>query len=163
MKWLKKFEAYNNCPNLELTDEIIRYVNSFDTDEELLRSGGLPNEMIDRLAYGFSENDIKTISPSKLHIKWKDDLENVKWEQEKSGLSKKLWASRINLSEPIDISFTNNKFYIEDGHHRYWAAKILNKELKVNLEIKDNPIKKLTDLGYDNFHRCIFMQVKNNI
>jgi hypothetical protein len=43
---------------------------------------------------------------------------------------------KINLSEPIDISYESNgyglKFYLEDGHHRYFAAKTLNKTLNVN-------------------------------
>jgi hypothetical protein len=49
-------------------------------------------------------------------------------------------SEKINLSEPIDISYESNgyglKFYLEDGHHRYFAAKTLNKTLNVNLEIK---------------------------
>jgi hypothetical protein len=38
-------------------------------------------------------------------------------------------VKKINLSEPIDISYESNgyglKFYLEDGHHRYFAAKTL--------------------------------------
>jgi tRNA nucleotidyltransferase/poly(A) polymerase len=104
--------------------------------------------------------------PNKLSIKWFDDLENVLFEVQKSGLSNREWASRIDLSEPIDVSFEKNKFYIEDGHHRYYAAKILNKPLNVNLEIKSNPIIKLGgDLGYDEFHRVVWNMVhdKKNI
>jgi ParB-like chromosome segregation protein Spo0J len=72
----------------------------------------------------------------------------------------KIWGNEINLTEPIDVSYENNRFYIEDGHHRYYAAKILNKPLNVNLEIKMNPITKLApSLSYDDFHRCIFKQV----
>ncbi len=74
----------------------------------------------------------------------------------------KIWASKIDLSEPIDVAYEKDKFYIEDGHHRYYAAKILNKKLKVNLEIKQNPIEKLApSLSYDDFHRCVFKQIKN--
>ena len=97
---------------------------------------------------------------NKLNIKWKDDFDNVKWEVNKSGLTPKAWSSKIDLSEPIDVSFEKGKFYIEDGHHRYYAAKTLNKMLDVNLEIKDNPITKLSNLGYDEFHRCLFKQIK---
>jgi hypothetical protein len=53
----------------------------------------------------------------------------------KSGLTPKKWSEKINLSEPIDISYESNgyglKFYLEDGHHRYFAAKTLNKTLNV--------------------------------
>ena len=67
-----------------------------------------------------------------------------------------------NLQQYFFI-FEKNKFFIEDGHHRYFAAKILDKPLNINLEIKQNPIIKLSPkLSYDNFHRCLFKQVKNN-
>lgn len=159
---IKILENNSSCSDIELNDEIIEYINRFNSSEELLRSGGFPIEMLDRLAHGFSSEDIKTLLPNQLNIKWKDDLENVKYEQFKSGLSKIKWASKINLEEPIDVSYEKNKFYIEDGHHRYYAAKILNKPLNVELEIKMNPIVKLTKLSYDDFHRCLFNLVKNN-
>ena len=150
------------CPLIKLTKDIISEVNKFNYSEELLRAGGLSNETLDRAAFGFTDEDIKTLMPKQLNIKWKDDLENVIWEQEKSGLSKQDWAKKIKLTEPIDVSYENDKFWIEDGHHRYWAAKILKLPLNVNLEIKQNPITKLApDLDYDDFHRCIFKQVKS--
>lgn len=160
-----------NCAPIKLNDEIIDEIRKFKTSEGLLRSGGLPTEALDRLAFGFSSDDVKTLIPKQLSIKWKDDLDGVKYEIEL--LQKKypnkslnevmrLWASGINLSEPIDVSYEKNKFFIEDGHHRYYAAKILNKVLNVNLEIKMNPITKLApSLSYDDFHRCVFKQVES--
>jgi hypothetical protein len=163
-EYIKKrlLESLITCTELPLNDDIINYVSQFKSDEELLRNGGIPTELLDRLAFGFSENDIKTIEPKKLKIKWKIDLENVKWEVKKSGLTPKLWSLKINLSEPIDVSYENGNFYIEDGHHRYYAAKTLNKLLNVNLEINSNPILKLSNLSYDDFHRCIFKQIMGN-
>lgn len=149
------------CSDISISNEIIEYINKFKSSEDLLRSGGIPIEMLDRLAFGFSSEDIKTISPKKLRIKWRDDMDNVVWEVNKSGLTPKEWSKKINLNEPIDVSFENGKFYIEDGHHRYFAAKTLNKLLNVELEINSNPITKLSNLGYDDFHRCIFNQVKD--
>lgn len=155
------FDYNKNCPVLfKINDEVIKEVNKFNTSEELLRAGGISIEALDRLAYGFSSNDIKTLLPNQLNIKWKQDLANVLYEIQKSGLSKKQWASKINLTEPIDVSYEKNKFYIEDGHHRFVAAKILSKPLNVNLEIKQNPILTLGGKDYDNFHRCIFNQIK---
>ena len=102
----------------------------------------LPIETIHRLAFGFTGEDIKKIHPSKLHIKYKADMENPIYEQQKSGLSKKEWAKTINLSEPIQLSYEKGKFWIEDGHHRYYAAKILNKELNVDdVDIRDKAHK----------------------
>lgn len=162
-----------NCTPIKITDEIIREVEKFKTSEDLLRSGGISIEALDRAAFGFSSEDIKTLMPNQLNIKWKDDLENVKFEIQL--LLKKLktinpktvlktWAEAVDLTEPIDVAFEKNKFFIEDGHHRYYAAKILNKPLNVNLEMKTNPIVKLApSLSYDDFHRCIFNQIKKNI
>jgi hypothetical protein len=160
-------EAVEKCVPIHLNKEVVDFVNKFESDEQLLRSGGLPTDMLDRLAFGFAAEDITEIHPSKLAIKWHSDLENVIHEVEKSGLGPRVWSSKVDLSEPIDVSYENRghglKFYIEDGHHRYFAAKTLNKMLNVNLEIKTNPINKLTKnkLGYDDFHRCLFKQIKN--
>lgn len=152
------------CPVFDLTEEIKEYVKQFNSDEEFLRKGGLSTEMLDRLAFGFADIDITTLNPNQLSIKWKEDLENVKYEIQKSGLNPKVWASKVDLTEPIDVSYERNKFFIEDGHHRFVAAKVLNKPLNVNLEIKANPITKIAPkLGYDDVMRCIFKQVKGNV
>lgn len=157
-----------NCEPLNLTPQIVKEIKKFRSSEELLRSGGISMEALDRAAFGFSPEDIKTLLPKQLNIKWKEDLENVKYEiqylQKKTPhipLAKvmKMWASNVDLSEPIEVVYEKNKFFIEDGHHRYYAAKILGKPLNVTLEIKMNPISKLTTLSYDDFHRCAFNQV----
>ena len=150
-------EVNQKCSDIKLTDEMKNEMSKFNSDEQFLRSGGFSIEVLDRAAYGFSSDDIKTLMPNELNIKWKDDYENVIYEQNKSGLSKIDWANKINLNEPIDVIFEKNKFYIDDGHHRFYAAKILKKPLNVNLEIKQNPILSLSsNLSYDDFHRCAF-------
>jgi len=158
----------NKCPHIQLTQEIIDYVLDYVTDENLLRSGGIPTAMLDKAAFGFSKDSVKTLMPDQLKIRWKEDLENVKWEIEKQGLPEEQWAQYIDLTEPIEVEYWKNEeegfeegLYISDGHHRYYAAKILGKPLNVELEMKVNPIEKLTPgIGYDNFHRCLFKQVK---
>lgn len=157
----------NKCPNIKLNQEIIDYVNEFSSDEHLLRGGGLPNNLLDKAAFGVSE-DIKQLMPDQLKIRWHDDLENVKWEIEQQGLTDEQWAKYIDLTEPIEVEYWKNEeegfeegFYISDGHHRYYAAKTLEVPLNVDLEIKVNPIEKLAPgIGYDNFHRCLFKQVR---
>ena len=137
--------------------------SGFDNSEELLRSGGFSNDTLALAAFGFTEESVKTMMPRELNIKWKDDFQNVRWEIKKKGLTDKEWANSINLSEPIDVSFDGSHFYIEDGHHRYYAAKILSKPLNVNLEIKANPIIPLSNSGYDQFHRETFDKTKSKI
>ncbi len=150
------------CPFIEISNELSNYISKFNTDEKFLRSGGLPVNMLDRIAFGFADEDIKTLNPKQLNIKWKDDLNNVIWEIKRSGLSQKEWAYKVDLTEPIDVSYEKNKFYIEDGHHRYCAAKILDKDLNVNIEINMNPTEKIAPgLGYDNLCRCLFKQIKD--
>lgn len=163
-------ESLNNELNLNSNyiQDLKKELSKYKTDEELLRSGGISIETLDRLAHGFSEEDIKQLNPQDLKIRWKDDLENVKYEIKKSGITPKQWASKINLTEPIDVSYWEDKshkrgFYIEDGHHRYVAAKILNKPLNVNLKIKVNPIKIIApNFGYDEFHRYVYKKFKEN-
>lgn len=148
--------------NPKYIDDLKKELSKFNTSEELLRSGGLSIELLDRLAYGFSEKDIKTINSDDLKVLWTEDLENVKHEIKQSGLSKKQWSETIDLSEPIDVDYMQPEglsrgFYIQDGHHRYYAAKTLKRPLNVNLEIKINPIKEIApNLSYDEFHRHIF-------
>lgn len=161
IRQLLRENLYYNCSEKPIPNEVINYVKQFNNSEQLLRNGGLPIDMLDRFAFGFSNEDITTISPNKLKIKWKDDYENVLWEVKKSGLSPKQWSSKVDLTTPIDVSYEKGNFYIEDGHHRYFAAKTLNKMLNVDLIIKDNPIIKLTELSYDDFHRCLFNKIKN--
>ena len=155
----------SQCPIIKINQDIIEEVNKFNSSEEFLRAGGLSNEALDRAAFGFTDEDIKTLMPKQLNIKWTEDLKGAKFEQqeyERRGMSKERWAAKIKLTEPIDVSYENDKFWLEDGHHRYWAAKILKLPLNVNLEIKQNPVTKLApELDYDDFHRCIFQQVKN--
>jgi len=165
---IEKLES--SCPVIKLTQEIIDTVNKFNSAEELLRAGGLSIDELDKAAFGFTAESIKTLMPEQLKIKWKLDMRNVRLEIidfcEKNGYSipkgTKIWANNINLTEPIEVSYEKNGFYIEDGHHRFFAAKVRNKPLNVVLEIKQNPITALSGLEYDDFHRCIFSQVKGN-
>lgn len=138
---------------------LIDYARNYESSEDLLRDGGFPIELLDKVAFGFSDEDIKTIDPRKLNIKWKDDLDNVLWEVKKSGLTPKKWSEKVDLSEPIDVSYSNGKFWIEDGHHRYYEAKTLGKLLNANVEITDKPIAKIMgskNYNYDKFIRDIY-------
>jgi len=140
-------------------DILKKEAEKYKSGEELLKAGGFSIDTLDRAAFGFSEKDIKELDPKNLNIKWYQDLENVKNEIKKSGLSKEEWAKQINLTKPIDVVFENDKFYVDDGHHRYLAAKILNKKLPVSLKIKQKPIPKIIgtkNYNYDEFHRSFF-------
>lgn len=139
---------------------LISEAGNHETSESLLRGGGFSTEALDLAAFGVSNQTVSTMMPGELSIKWKDDMLNPPEQQRVSGLSKKGWAETVDLTQPIEVSYDGKKFYIEDGHHRYYAAKILGKPLSVNLEITASPIPVLTKLGYDQFHRSIFDQAQ---
>ena len=106
----------------------------------------VPIEAVDRVAFGFAEEDVKTLNPDQLtNIKWSQDYLNVIEEQKRSGLSPKDWAQTIDLSEPIDVVYEEGHFWIDDGHHRYYAALILDKPLNVSVTIKDKPHKVIVE------------------
>lgn len=154
-------EIFPNIDNIESNKKIglelmKEECKKFKTSEELLRSGGFSNFVLDLSAFGFTEESVKLLSPKNLTIKWKDDLENVYFEIKHSKLTPIEWSKKINLSEPVDVSFNGKKFLLEDGHHRYFASKTLKKKLNVNLEIKSNPILELSNEDYDQFHINFF-------
>lgn len=100
----------------------------------------LDMDTLERMAFGFARKDITRLSPQQLQIEWRDDLNNAIREQEQSGLSKEEWARQIDLSEPIVVFYEDGVFKVDDGHHRYYAALILGKDLAVNVNwINDKP------------------------
>ena len=106
---------------------------------------------INREAFGVTESDVTKLSPSELEIKWTDDLDNVEYEIKNSGKTRKAWAEGVDLSTPIDVILEDGVYKIDDGHHRYSAAKILGKDLPVSLQINDQPFvglaKRATERG----------------
>jgi len=119
------------------------------------------NPILDKIAFGFDDNEIQTVHPNDIYLIY-NDLDNVLQEIQQSNLTEIEWAKTINLQEPIDLDFENNQFQLQDGHHRYYAAKILNTPLKANVTIKDNPITKLGFQNYDQFLKDIYKQANLN-
>lgn len=134
-----------------LLQEALKYPSS----EAWLRSGGANIDLLDKVAFGVTSG-LKELRPEQLKVKHKPDMENVLWDLQKSGLSKRKWAEQVKQVTPIEVSYEKGNYYIEDGHHRYYAAKILGIPLKANVEVKGNPIAAITDLNYDEFHRHLW-------
>lgn len=98
----------------------------------------LSTKILDRMAFGFTVGSILTLNPDDLSIKYEDDLENAKYQAKASGPDK--WAKSVNLSKPIDIFYEKGKLYVGDGHHRWYASKLLGKQVRAKVvDIKDNP------------------------
>lgn len=157
-------ETVKSVDDIKITDDMRKHVQQFDTSIDLLKAGGFTIDMFDRAAHGFAEDDITELHPSQLNIKWQDDIENVHSELHKFDGSNEDWARQVSLATPIEVVYEYGKFYVDDGHHRYMAAKILNKSLPVTLQIKDKPLKKLApdDMSYDDYHHYIFNKVKQD-
>jgi len=135
--------------------ELLKEARKFKSSEDFLRSGGPSNKALEKAAFGFTSESTKTLKPSKA------DIENVEFQIKRSGLTRRKWAEKVDLSEPIDVVFEKGKFFVDDGHHRFTAAKELGKKLKVNLQINDKAIEKITgkkNFSYDDFVRDIWKQ-----
>lgn len=104
---------------------------------------------LDRRAFGFAVEDIVTLTPDQIGVQYEGDLENPEYQIQKAGDPVR-WAKTVSLRTPIDVRYRGGKFWIEDGHHRWMAAKILKKKLKCRVaRIDDNPILALQAKGLE--------------
>lgn len=103
---------------------------------------------LDFKAFGFNSGDIIVLSPNQILLNpdW-NDIENAEEAIKKSGLGPEGWARTVSFRKPIDVTLKDGKFWVEDGHHRWLAAKILQRKLKCRVEIKDNPVLALRAKG----------------
>lgn len=109
-------------------------------DRQSLEKMGIDD--LDLAAWGNKQGDILTVDPKNLNVKYKDDLVNPQDKFNKQGMK---WANSVDFSEPIQISIgKDGKYYIEDGHHRYFAASKLNKPIQAEVsKIEGNAINKI--------------------
>jgi hypothetical protein len=83
-----------------------------------------------KMAYGVKDGDIIQLDPKKIKIKH-PDMENPEYRFQKYGMK---WVRSVNFDEPIKVSLglrapieledenTKADWYLEDGHHRLFAA-----------------------------------------
>ena len=99
----------------------------------------LPIETLDKMAFWVNDGDLVQLHPSQINIQYHGDLENPQDKFAKGGMA---WANSVDLREPVDVSMkTNGKYYLEDGHHRWFAAKKRGQFLSAKVEVKGKPIE----------------------
>lgn len=99
---------------------------------------------LDRMAYGHVSGDIIKLSPDQIKIIWPGDLENPEYKFKQGGMN---WVNSVDFSEPIEVSINQDgEYQLEDGHHRWFAAKKLGRDLDAVLEIKGKPIERILQI-----------------
>lgn len=115
-------------------------------DEAMLRREleRLDIDQLDRWAFGVIGDQIIKIDPKDIAVVHFDDLDNAKHQADRYPGGRKAWARGFTFDEPVDISVTEpGAFVLEDGHHRYLAAKTLGRKLPAKIRIKGKPIEVL--------------------
>lgn len=93
---------------------------------------------LDRMAFGYVGDQEIEIDPNDISIKWHDDLGNPEYKFDLGGMD---WVNSVDFSEPVELSISvPGKIELEDGHHRWFAAKKLGRKLRGIIQIKGNPI-----------------------
>lgn len=130
-----------NPSAIKITGEVLaESVSDFNSIISTHSIPELVNYDWNKIAFGFSNDDVLNIPLSKIKIKWKEDMANV------TGFDMGKYFKDADYASlpPIEVSYDGKNFYLEDGHHRYGYAKKLNlKTVPAVVEITANPFKKL--------------------
>lgn len=96
---------------------------------------------LDRLAFGMADGDVVSVKPAAVRILYPGDLANPQARFDREGMA---WARTVDLSEPVDLSVNDaGELCLEDGHHRWFAAKKCSRSLRGTVTIKGKPIERL--------------------
>lgn len=96
---------------------------------------------LDIMAFGHYGGEEIMIDPDAIKIKWHGDLGNPEHKFAQGGMD---WVRSVDFSEPVELSVNNDgEIELEDGHHRWFAAKKLGRKLKGIIEIKGKPIERI--------------------
>lgn len=118
-------------------------MNKYITMQELYE---VPDEKMQNETYGWNHFELQDLNPNDIYAYnyCKEDMANVFFVITKAGSPRK-WAKKYvgeGIKEPIKVAFCEDgKFYVEDGHHRWYASKLLKISIKAEVEIKRNVFK----------------------
>lgn len=112
------------------------------TQEALER---LDIDTLDKSAFGYKSGDIVSVNPAQLRLQYPGDMENPEAKFKQGGMR---WVRSVDLREPIDVDIkSDGRMYLADGHHRYFAAKMLGQPLRAKIDIKAKPIPVILKRG----------------
>ncbi len=101
----------------------------------------MDTDELDRLAFGMADGDVVSVKPAAVRILYPGDLDNPQARFDQEGMA---WARSVDLSEPVDLSVNDaGDLCLEDGHHRWFAAKKCSRSLRGTVTIKGKPIERL--------------------
>jgi hypothetical protein len=101
-------------------------------------------DMLDRWAFGVVGDEILKLDPKDITVVHSDDLKNAEYQADRHPGGPKRWAKGVSLTEPVDVSVTRpGEFVLEDGHHRYLAARLSGRKLSAKIVVKGKPIEEL--------------------
>lgn len=104
------------------------------TEQELIL---MDIDELDQMAFGYQSDQVIEVDPFGLHV-YLSDMENAEHKFALWGMD---WVRSVDLSEPIQVSVRGDgRLWLEDGHHRTFCARRLNKKLQAIVEIKANPV-----------------------
>jgi len=123
------------------------------TEDELI---AMDIEELDTLAFGVTSGQIVSLKPSDINI-YLSDIENPEYKYKKEGMS---WVNSVSFDEPVEVSIKQDgKLYLEDGHHRWFAANKLGKNLKAEITVQANPVKYI--LEHQMINKANYYRVRN--
>jgi len=103
-------------------------------------------DTLDRWAFGVIGDELVKLTPAKISVVHFDDLENAQYQADRYPGGAKRWAKSVSLATPVDVSVRSpGVFTLEDGHHRYLAAKLSDRKLTAKIQVKGKPIEVLLE------------------
>lgn len=102
-------------------------------------------DALDRLAFGVADGDQVTLKPEAIQLPYPGDLLNPMARFDKEGMD---WVQSVDFSEPVEVSVNQaGEFCLENGHHRWFAARMLGRTLEAVVAVKGKPIERILEQG----------------
>lgn len=103
-------------------------------------------DTLDRWAFGVAGDEVLRVDPDELTVVHADDLANAQHQADRHPGGPVRWARRVSLKEPVDVIVDDRgEFLLDDGHHRYLAARLSGRKLSAKIVVKGRPIERLLE------------------